>query len=167
MGWAAGQTNSYAYVNGDPVYGSDPLGLLNIVLGAGGSGVPGIGAEGSGGVYVTVPSKGVDFDVGLWASGGIGIGYNIGIAGMGGVIKGDVNDVRGVTFNANYSGGPISGTAMFDGNGHWVGQTIGPSAEIGISGSYAKTSAFSFGELGSSLGGWFYDHFHPAPNQCH
>ena len=89
---------------------------------------------------------------------------NLGIAGQGGIIQGDVNDIRGITGNVNFSGAPLSATAMLDSNGHLVGLVGGPAAELGGSVTYSRTGAVSLGELGSALGGWLYDHTHS--NQC-
>jgi hypothetical protein len=114
----------------------------------GGSFVPGFGAEGSVGIYITLPEYGkYNFDIGVWGSGGFGAGYNVGLGVQAGLIKGDECDIKGVTYNANAGGGVGSGTAMFDDRGHVVGVTVGPAADIGASESYAKTGAVGLADF--------------------
>jgi len=74
------------------------------------------------------------------------IGYDLGGGPSFGMIKGDVHDIRGITYNANGGGTIVGGTAMFDDHG-WVGFTAGPSAQVGLSGSYARTGAWSSREF--------------------
>jgi hypothetical protein len=86
----------------------------------------------------------------------------VGVGASGGYINdktGDVDDIRGVTYNVNAGGTAVGGTAMFNEDGKLVGFTAGPSADIGLSGTYAKTGALSLREFGSWLGGWLYDRF--------
>lgn len=157
LGLVAG-LNLYAYVGGDPIIGRDPLGLLNFVGQVGGSFVFGGGGEGYVGIYVTFPQRGgPDADVGIYASGGIGAGYNVGGGVAGGLIKGDVNDIRGITYNANGGGTVVGSTVMFGPDGKPIGAVIGPSARIGLSGSYARTGAWSLREFL----GWFFDNYCP------
>jgi len=163
IGWGSGQTNGYAYVGGDPVRRTDPSGLVNLVAQVGGSFVRGFGVEGYGGVYITIPSKGINFDMGAYGSGGVGPGYNIGFSESAGLITGDVNTIRGITANLNGGVSPVGGTVMLDENGKPIGFTVGPAEQFGGSITYADTGAFSLGEFGSKIGGWLYDHTHNQP----
>ena len=55
---------------------------------------------------------------------------------------------------------------MFDANGKIVGATVGPAADFGVSGSYAKTEAVGLSDLGRGLGGWLFNKFGPKPKAC-
>jgi RHS repeat-associated protein len=164
LGWASGQTNGYRYAGSNPISIADPSGHLNVVGQVGGSFVPGFGGEGYVGGYVTFPFfDGAKFDMGFFASGGIGAGLNVGFSSGLGVVegdKGDVNDIRGITTNVNVGGGPGSATVMIGDNGKPIGATFGPSADLGASITHADTGAFSFREFGH----WFYDWIHGG---CH
>jgi hypothetical protein len=121
---------------------------VSLVAQVGASFVQVLGAEGYTGVYMTLPTpNGADFDIGAYASGGIAAGWNVDVGATGGWIKGDVNAIRGITLNANTAVAPVGGTLMFDKDGNRVGQTFGPTAGLGGSGSYARTGALSLREL--------------------
>ena len=156
-----GGWNRFGYAKGNSLKYVDPLGLLNLVVGGGGSYVPGIGTEGSAGIYVTLPQyRKYNFDIGVWGSGGLGAGANIGLSAQAGFIKGDKCDIKGVTYNVNAGAAVGSGTLMFDDKGNLVGGTIGPAADLGVSASYAKSGAIGLSDLGSWLGIWLYNKFH-------
>jgi hypothetical protein len=61
-----------------------------------------------------------------------------------GIVKGDVNDIRGVTANINAGGPVVGGTVMYDNKGNVVGGTLGPNAGFGGSVTIAKTGAYGF-----------------------
>jgi len=150
----------YAYANGNPISGRDPLGLLNLVVTAGGSFVTGLGGEGFVGIYITLPSPGNNFDIGVFGSGGIGGGWEYGVANQYGFVTGNESDIRGITVDANASGGPGSGSIMFDKNGP-VGVMVGPAAELGGSIMLSETHAIGLSDFGTWLGGWIYENTHP------
>jgi hypothetical protein len=153
----------YTYVQDNPISLIDPLGLTNLVAQIGGSIVPGLGVEGSVGIYVTLPTNGNNFDMGVFASGGFATGFNVGGGNQYGIIKGNESDIQGVTYNVNGGAAVGSGTLMFDDKGNLVGGTLGPAADLGLSASYTKTGAWGLNDLGNALGGWLYDKLHPKP----
>jgi RHS repeat-associated protein len=160
-----GGLSRYAYAVGNPASHIDPSGLLSLVLQGGASFVSVFGGEGYLGLYFTLPSRGTNIDFGIYAAGGIGSGYNIGSGWGIGAIAGDINSIRGITYNVNGGVAPAGGTLMFDGNG-MVGFTAGPSASIGLSGTYSQTGAVGLGDLGSWLGNWLYSVFGEKSKTC-
>jgi RHS repeat-associated protein len=146
-----GGINTYSYAAGSPLSKTDPSGLLSLVGQVGGSAVPGVGFEGYAGMYITLPSKGISSDIGFYSSGGLGGGLNIGAGWAGGVIKGDINDIRGITTNVNGGITPLGVTVMLGPDGQPVGGTIGPAADWGASVTHADTGAVSLVDLLSDL----------------
>lgn len=138
-----GGVNTYAYASGAPLTNVDPTGLKNLVGQIGVSAVPGFGVEGYVGMYITLPSKGTPADVGFYSSGGWGPGLNLAAGWALGTVKGDVNDIRGITTSVNANFVPAGGTVMLDLNGNPIGITAGPSAGYGGSVTFAETGAFS------------------------
>ena len=130
-----------------------------LILGAlvGGCGVLGGGGEGYVGAYFTFPSSGVNIDFGVYASGGGGLGFNVGLGGAIGGILGDSNTISGITYNSNGGVAPVGGTVMFNQDGLPIGAVAGPAARSGLSGTYARTSVFGLSDIGRWLGGWLYD----------
>jgi uncharacterized protein RhaS with RHS repeats len=158
IGFAGGDSSLYGYVGENPVNSIDPSGLTNLIFQVGGSFVPGNGAEGSVGIYITRPEYGgPSFDFGVYSSGGIGTGFNIGMGLQAGIVKGDVNDIRGVTANINAGGPVVGGTVMYDNKGNVVGGTLGPNAGFGGSVTIAKTGAYGARDFFD----WFFDKFGP------
>jgi hypothetical protein len=172
MGGVFNTTNMamYTYAGQNPSKYIDPDGNANLVGSVGGSFVPGFGAEGSVGIYMTLPTDGYNLDIGVFASGGFAVGYNVGLSAQAGGIEGGINDIKGITGNLNGGGTVVGGTALFNTKGDLVGGTAGPSVEVGASVSVAKTGAVSLtgdlgknlNDLGSQLGGWLFDNFGPS-----
>ena len=136
------QLNPYSYVQNNSLRFRDPYGLVTIVGGAGVSLVgPRGGLEGSGGLYFDTTNN----SAGYFTAVGAGVGLNASADVFGGLIFGDL---QGVTVNANFIGGPISVTLMFDPiTGDFIGFTAGLGPLIagippfGISGTVSATGA--------------------------
>ena len=140
--------NIYAYVEGNPVSGVDPLGLLTLFGSLGGSYVAGYGGEGSVGVYL----NSTDVDAGVFASGGDGFGLNVGVNASIGFYFGDVNNFRGPDTNFNWALGPIGGSNFYS-DGKWQGSSIGLTPPggglpVGASASNSNTVAAGIRDLG-------------------
>ncbi|MDQ1811682.1 RHS repeat-associated core domain-containing protein [Massilia sp. CCM 9210] len=159
--------NTYAYVHSRPVDGKDPFGLANLVLGGGGSWVRAAGIEGSAGIYITLPFIGNNnFDVGVYVTGGMAAGYNTGMGWQAGAIKGNVSDIRGLTYNINGGVAPVGGTVMFDADGNVIGVTAGPAVGFGLSATYANTGAWGLSDIGGWIGRSIYDRFNRNTKNC-
>jgi hypothetical protein len=118
-------------VQNNPVNAIDPYGLLNILIGGGGSAVGVGGVEGSAGVVINPGVGESKADVGVFGSGGGGLGVNASADAFIGYIKGDISNVSGTTINQNCTVGPLSITSIVDNNtGDFLGGTLGlgPSA---------------------------------------
>lgn len=140
-----GGVNPAIYANGDPVNQIDPLGLLNLVGQVGGSFVPGLGGEGNLGVFLGIHKGRLDF--GFFSQGGLSVGVQSpGVSAQIGLIKGDVNDIRGVTKNINASAPLLCGTAMTNDNNELIGATIGAGSKLGGALTYSDTGAWSASE---------------------
>ena len=160
----SGGTNTYSYVGSDPLNRIDPLGLVNVVGQIGGSAVQALGGTGAVGIYVTLPSPGNYIDIGLYGSAGPAGGEIIGVGTGVGFIKGNVTDIRGISYNAEAAGVAGDGTVMFDEHGHLIGGVVGPAAELGFAVSVTKTGAHGLNELGGWLGISLYNLLHPKCN---
>jgi len=127
----------YHYANNSPYKFIDPDGKDSIILQFGGSAVLGVGVEGSLGVYVTgLPNP----DIGVFASGGYGVGANVGLSAQIGVVPGHTSNISGDTKNTNVSTVVLSGTVMRDAKtGKVVGGTVGPAAKLGVSQTNSTT----------------------------
>ena len=132
--------NVRAYVGGDPVGKIDPKGLFSIIVGGGGSFVVGAGGEGSVGAYFNPGFFGDCSAAGVFASGGVGGGYNVGVNSYVGTVFGPASNVNSPFVNLNISAGLGSLTIMFDPTtGDWAGVSIGPGVELGVSVTYTDT----------------------------
>jgi RHS repeat-associated protein len=159
-GFAGRQLSFYAYVNGDPLDRTDPLGLINLVGQIGGGGYMGVGGEGAIGVYLTGSTTFPYVDAGVYGTTGGGGGEMIGAGLEGGLIKGNESDIEGVTLNAEGAVPGVGGEVMFAG-GEPVGFVVGPAAEAGVAISGSRTWAFGLNDIGYWLGGKIYEHNHP------
>jgi hypothetical protein len=145
--------NTYAYARINPLRYADPLGLLNILLGGGGSYVLGGGAEASGGIIIN-PGFGDDCaDIGVFGSFGLGGGLNISADAFVGFVAGPMTNAAGPTNDSNITIGPISITVFYspDGSGP-IGGTIGlgPSIPPGVGASGTKSNTGVLSARGSA-----------------
>ena len=136
------------------------------MLTRGGSYIRGLGGEGNGGIYLTLQWAPNFIDIGVFGSGGIGIGHNTSLSEEFGIIKGNVNDIRGISYNLNGGIAPGGGTLIFNGNGEIIGATVGEAIEYGLSWTYVKTGAVGLNDLGRWLGIWLYNKLHPNESNC-
>lgn len=56
---------------------------------------------------------------------------------------------------------------MFDEKGNPTGFMVGLAAEFGSSKTYAETGAFGLSDIGTWLGGVFFDWFGPKQKSCY
>jgi len=110
--------NRYLYVGNTPLTYTDPVGLINLLIGSGFSAVVGGGVEGAAGVIINPGLGGEQADIGVFGSVGAGFpsqpggGINVSAEYLFfGYITGDA---KGWTTNYNYAFGPISVTVFTD-----------------------------------------------------
>jgi RHS repeat-associated protein len=140
-----GGWNRFSYVGQNPLSLSDPSGLVSLVGQVGGSFVPVIGGEGNAGVFITLHNGRVD--LGIYTQGGMSIGLQSpGISAQLGLVKGDVNTIRGITKNINAAAAIACGTVMTDDDKNPLGFTVGAGAKLGGSLTYSDTGAWSLSE---------------------
>lgn len=134
-----------------PVDFVDPLGLINFIIGAGGSATAGTGVEASGGIFFNPGIESGQADVGVFGSIGSGGGVNISADIFGGFIFGGVENLSGLTANINITVGPASLTILADPKtGKIIGATFGAGpgvTPVGASGTLSQTGMFTFNDL--------------------
>ena len=138
----AGGVNLYAYVGQNPILRTDPTGLVNFLVGAGGSGVAGTGSEASAGTVFNPGWFGQQRASGVFHSVGVGVGFNVSYDFFVGFVKGCFDNVAGTTANVNFSWWIFSLTLFFDINNGWQGGTFGVGGGWpwpGASGSISST----------------------------
>jgi RHS repeat-associated protein len=157
-----GGINLYTYVQNNPVNWVDPMGLFNILIGAGATAAAPTGGEVAGGVAINPGLFAQKADAGLFASVGATAGVNISADVFVGYVKGGIENVKGQTINQNISVGPISITTFHDPTtGEIIGGTIGagPGATlVGYSGAYDITGTATIRD--------FLNWIKPEPEAC-
>ncbi len=161
----AGGINKYVYVGNSPVTYIDPLGLLNLIGGVGGTLVGVTGAEGS--VGVVVNTNGGLNNIGFTGSAGIGGGLNVSSDVYAGFVTGNISNVSGQTLNINLVAGPVSVTVFTDKNGNVIGGTVGlgPGVPAGASGTYSNTGVLTLQNIWDFITGKPKPKLQTAP--CH
>ncbi len=142
----AGGFNVHRYVSNDPVMHRDPMGLQNFLVGVGGSLIAPTGVEGSAGFAVNPGFNGCG-GVGVFGSGGVGAGVNVGADVFVGYYSGGFDNLPGPTVNVNLSGWGVSLTGMFNPQtGAFMGGTAGygPGLPFGASMTYSGTGAWGY-----------------------
>jgi hypothetical protein len=159
--FAGGDSNLYGYVANDPVNFVDPWGLINLLLGGGGSLAAITGAEASGGVVINPGIGSSNADAGVFASGGAGGGVNVSADVFMGYVKGDMSNVSGQTGNMNLSAGPFSLSVFVDPKtGEVLGGTlgVGPGATpVAASGTLSQTGTYTIRDLLKVIKDWLSD----------
>jgi RHS repeat-associated protein len=91
--------NSYAYVRSNPLHYTDPFGLINFLLGGGGTAAAPMGAEASGGIVINPGLGGQRADVGVFGAVGATVGVNVSGDLFLGYVEGGIGNVSGATVN--------------------------------------------------------------------
>lgn len=137
-----GGLNTYIYANQNPLKNIDPTGLLNILVGGGGSFVPVFGGGGSFGIYLSL-SRETGIDIGVFGTGERGAGGMVGLNGIVGYVPGNRHNIAGKGTSYNLSGAPFSVTYTENKKGEFSGVFVGPAAEWG--GSVMDTQTVTYG----------------------
>jgi hypothetical protein len=117
---------------------------------------------------LTLPSPGINYDIGVFGTGSLSAGWDFGFSNQYGFVIGDASNISGITRDISISTSIASLTLMFDQNG-FVGATVGPAAEVGASASLSETHAAGLNQFGNWLGGWIYQQINPYVDNspCH
>jgi RHS repeat-associated protein len=130
----------FAYAGSSPYMNVDRDGRETWTWGANGSFVPGLGLEGSIGIFFNLgdPTTGECFDFGIYGSGGIAAGVNIGVGGQASYSDGPASSINGVSVNGSVGAGFVSVNGLMSADGRpQIGGGIGVgatpvSASIGL-----------------------------------
>jgi hypothetical protein len=110
----------------------------------GGSLIPGIGPTGAVGVFVNWRTG----SFGAFTTTGGGWGYDASVGFYGSFYSG-VADLRGVNINANASTPRVTGSLHFSPAGKWVGGSLGPGSNPGLSVTVTNTKLRGCVKFGS------------------
>jgi RHS repeat-associated protein len=137
-----GSGNLYTYAGNSPVQAGDPLGLLTLFLGGGGSFITGLGPQGSAGAYINFDHG---INAGFYGSAGGGGGFDVGAGATGGFVVGPLSNFQNLTYNASLNLPVLGGgSAIISPGGQIIGGSLNGTANlpfpgISIAGQYTWT----------------------------